>query len=192
MITLEKIDQIVERTGVSYAQAKEVLEKVDGDVVEAIIYIEQNSTNFTKKVSDNISLKKDEVLETLKDLIKKGNITKIIVEKEDKKVLEVPVNLALSAGVLSLFLGTLLLPVIAVIGTGMYIGNYKIKVLKDDGSEVDVNEETQKRLLALKGKVDFSKKEEKEDDLIDITKEVIDENDVKEVQDINLDKEEDK
>lgn len=173
MITLEKIDQIVERTGVSYAQAKEALEKVEGDVVEAIVYIEQNSPNFAKKVSDNVSLKKEEVLDTLKDLITKGNVTKIIVEKEDKKVLEVPVNVALSAGVLSLFLGTLLLPVIAVIGTGLYIGNYKIKVLKNDGSEVDVNEETQKRILAIKEKVDFSKKEDN-DELIDITEDIID------------------
>lgn len=185
MITLEKIDQIVERTGVSYAQAKEALEKVEGDVIEAIVYIEQNNPNFAKKVSDNVSLKKEEVLDTLKDLITKGNVTKIIVEKEDKKVLEVPVNVALSAGVLSLFLGTLLLPVIAVIGTGLYIGNYKIKVLKNDGSEVDVNEETQKRILAIKEKVDFSKKEVK-DEIIDITKEVMDD-----VEEINLEEKED-
>ena len=58
MITLEKIDQIVERTGVSYAQAKEALEKAEGDVVEAIIYIEQSSARFSKSVSDSFMLKK--------------------------------------------------------------------------------------------------------------------------------------
>ncbi|MGP1598474.1 DUF4342 domain-containing protein [Peptoanaerobacter stomatis] len=177
MITLEKIDQIVERTGVSYAQAKEALEKAEGDVVEAIIYIEQSSARFSKSVSDSFMLKKDEVIETLKDLIQKGNVTKIIIEKDDKKVLEVPVNIALSAGVLSLFLGTLLIPVVAVIGTGMYIGNFRIKVINDDGSEIDVNEETQRRLLELKNKVDISKKNEEKDDLIDITNEVINEAD---------------
>lgn len=175
MITLEKIDQIVERTGVSYAQAKEALEKAEGDVVEAIIYIEQSSARFSKSVSDSFMLKKDEVIETLKELIQKGNVTKIIIEKDDKKVLEVPVNIALSAGVLSLFLGTLLIPVVAVIGTGMYIGNFRIKVINDDGSEIDVNEETQRRLLELKNKVDISKKNEEKDDLIDITNEVINE-----------------
>ena len=177
MITLEKIDQIVERTGVSYAQAKEALEKAEGDVVEAIIYIEQSSARFSKSVSDSFMLKKDEVIETLKDLIQKGNVTKIIIEKDAKKVLEVPVNIALSAGVLSLFLGTLLIPVVAVIGTGMYIGNFRIKVINDDGSEIDVNEETQRRLLELKNKVDISKKNEEKDDLIDITNEVINEAD---------------
>ncbi len=188
MITLEKIDQIVERTGVSYAQAKEALEKAEGDVVEAIIYIEQSSARFSKSVSDSFMLKKDEVIETLKDLIQKGNVTKIIIEKDAKKVLEVPVNIALSAGVLSLFLGTLLIPVVAVIGTGMYIGNFRIKVINDDGSEIDVNEETQRRLLELKNKVDISKKNEEKDDLIDITNEVINEAD-KETEDNKEDEE---
>ncbi|EHL14679.1 hypothetical protein HMPREF9630_00980 [Peptoanaerobacter stomatis] len=188
MITLEKIDQIVERTGVSYAQAKEALEKAEGDVVEAIIYIEQSSARFSKSVSDGFMLKKDEVIETLKDLIQKGNVTKIIIEKDAKKVLEVPVNIALSAGVLSLFLGTLLIPVVAVIGTGMYIGNFRIKVINDDGSEIDVNEETQRRLLELKNKVDISKKNEEKDDLIDITNEVINEAD-KETEDNKEDEE---
>jgi len=39
-ITLEKIDIIKERTGVSYTEAKEALEECDSDVVNALIYIE--------------------------------------------------------------------------------------------------------------------------------------------------------
>ena len=173
MITLEKIDQIVERTGVSYAQAKEALDKTNGDVIDAIIYIEENTPTFTKKVSENVNLKKDEVIYTLKELLRKGNVTKIIVEKKGKKYLEVPVNIAVSAGALSLLIGIAVLPVVAVIGVGLYIGDFRVKVVKDDGSEVDVNEETQKRILLLKGKVENSKANEVKDDLIDITKEVM-------------------
>lgn len=173
MITLEKIDQIVERTGVSYAQAKDALDKTNGDVIDAIIYIEENTPTFTKKVSENVNLKKDEVLYTLKELLRKGNVTKIIVEKKGKRYLEVPVNIAVSAGALSLLIGIAVLPVAAVIGVGLYIGDFRIKVVKDDGSEVDVNEETQKRILLLKGKVENSKVNEVKDDLIDITKEVM-------------------
>ena len=40
-ISLENVDLIVERTGVSYAEAKEALEKANGDVVDAIILIEK-------------------------------------------------------------------------------------------------------------------------------------------------------
>jgi translation elongation factor EF-Ts len=40
-ITLEKVDQVRERTGVSYQKAKEVLEQTEGDVLEAIVLLEQ-------------------------------------------------------------------------------------------------------------------------------------------------------
>jgi UBA/TS-N domain protein len=179
MITLEKIDQVVERTGVSYSKAKHALENSNGDVIDAIIFLEQNSnsSNFSK----NVNLKKNEVIATLKELIRKGNVTKIIVEKEGKTYLEVPVNIAISAGALSIYIGTILLPVIALLGVGMYIGNFKIKVVKDDGSQVDVNEETQRRILLLKGKIDNKVKEEKteDDEIIDLTHTVVSDKDDK-------------
>ena len=95
--------------------------------------------------------------------------------------MEVPVNIAISAGALSIYIGTVLLPVIALLGVGMYIGNFKIKVIKDDGSQVDVNEETQKRILLLKGKIDNKAKEEKteDDEVIDLTHTVVNDKDDK-------------
>ena len=38
-ITLEKVDQVRERTGVSYAEAKNALEISNGDVLNAIILL---------------------------------------------------------------------------------------------------------------------------------------------------------
>lgn len=40
-ITLEKIELVKDRTGVSYAEAKAALEKAGGSVVDAIIMIEE-------------------------------------------------------------------------------------------------------------------------------------------------------
>ena len=42
-ITLEKVDQVRERTGVSYAEAKNALEISNGDVLNAIILLEEKS-----------------------------------------------------------------------------------------------------------------------------------------------------
>ena len=185
MITLEKIDQVVERTGVSYSKAKDALENSNGDVIEAIIYLEQNSNSSS--FSKNVNLKKDEVITTLKELIRKGNVTKIVVEKEGKNYLEVPVNIAVSAGAISVYIGTILLPIIALIGVGMYIGNFRIKVIKDDGTQVDVNEETQKRILLLKGKTENNSTEYNSDDeVIDLTHTVVNDKDnKKDVEKIN-------
>lgn len=49
MVTLDKIDIITERTGVSYAEAKEILEKFDGDVVETLIYFGEKSKIKSQK-----------------------------------------------------------------------------------------------------------------------------------------------
>ena len=40
-ITLEKIELVKDRTGVSYKEAKEALEAAEGSVVDAIINIEE-------------------------------------------------------------------------------------------------------------------------------------------------------
>ena len=40
-ITLEKIELVKDRTGVTYKEAKEALEGADGNVVDAIIAIEE-------------------------------------------------------------------------------------------------------------------------------------------------------
>ena len=47
-VTLEKVDMVRERTGVSYEKAKEALEVCEGDVLEALIYIEK-----TQGISNN-------------------------------------------------------------------------------------------------------------------------------------------
>ena len=40
-VTLEKVDMVRERTGVTYEKAKQALEASEGDVLEALIYIEK-------------------------------------------------------------------------------------------------------------------------------------------------------
>ena len=44
-ISLEHVDQVIERTGVSYSKAKEALEYSNGDVLEAIIYLENKESD---------------------------------------------------------------------------------------------------------------------------------------------------
>ena len=48
-ITLEKIELVKDRTGVSYKEAKDALEAADGSVVDAIIAIEDSIDNAEKK-----------------------------------------------------------------------------------------------------------------------------------------------
>lgn len=44
-ITLEKVDLVKDRTGVSYTEAKEALEASEGNVVDALVFIENKKKN---------------------------------------------------------------------------------------------------------------------------------------------------
>lgn len=76
-ITLEKIDILRQRTGIGYAEAKEILEKHNGNVIDSLIYIEQNQ----KKLGAQISEFSNDLVETIREIIRKGNVTRIKVKK---------------------------------------------------------------------------------------------------------------
>ena len=53
-ITLEMIDAVRERTGASYSEAKEALEKSGGSVVDAIVLLEKKSGVKTDEIIEKI------------------------------------------------------------------------------------------------------------------------------------------
>lgn len=129
-ITLEKIELVKDRTGVSYAEAKEALEAADGSVVDAIISIEET---IDRKESKSFSKQGTAVLDNLKELVKKGNVSKILVKREDEVILNIPVNLGI--------LGTVVAPWGAVLGVVAAFGfKCTIEVVKDDGTIIDVSD----------------------------------------------------
>lgn len=130
-ITLEKIDIIRERTGVSYTEAKEALEACDGNVVDALIYIEQSQ----KSTMGNIYTSKDEFLNWLKDLINKGNINRIRIKKEDKVIVDIPVN----AGIAATLTALIWPPLIAIGILTAVVTKVTIEITKNDGSIEIVN-----------------------------------------------------
>lgn len=130
-ITLEKIDIIRERTGVSYTEAKEALEASQGNVVDALIYIEQSK----KTTMDNIYTTKDEFLDWLKDLVKKGNINRIKIKKDDKVIVDIPIN----AGIAATLTALVWPPLIAIGILTAVVTKVTIEITKDDGTVEVVN-----------------------------------------------------
>lgn len=128
MDELAKIDLLRERLAVSYRQAKEALDQAGGDVVQALVYLEGQETKWDKNMED----KARQLGDYIKELIRKGNITRIRLKKQDKIVLEIPATLgAIGVG------GALLSPflaVIAVVGTvAAFVKNYRLEVVRPDG-----------------------------------------------------------
>lgn len=104
MENLDKIDLIRERMNVNYEEAKLALDSANWDVVEAIVKIEKDQQ--TRK--EEIFVRGNELVEKVKELLRKGNVTRIRVKQDDKVLVEVPVT----AGVV----GAVLAPQLAVIG----------------------------------------------------------------------------
>ncbi|MEG0842566.1 MAG: DUF4342 domain-containing protein [Romboutsia sp.] len=165
-VTIEKLDLILERiTNATYSDAKDALIMCEGDVVEAIIMLEgKKSTNKAKKtIEDVFSKDSDEFKEEfkeikvqLKDLLKKSSVIRVIIEKNDKIVVNIPLTL----GVVGIALG----PLYTLVGlSAAVLGRYRIKVQnEDDGTVVDLGELNEEKLNMLKNMLTNTAKEVKD------------------------------
>ena len=147
MITLEKIDQVVERTGVSYQEAKDALESCNANVVEAIIFIEKQK----EEEKGSGSMRASDLLETLREFIRRGNVSRVIVSDKENVLLNIPVTIGA--------VGVILAPVAAVIGVGAVIfTNLNISILDHKGETIDINKVTAERLEFFKKKAEKFKR----------------------------------
>lgn len=159
-ITLEKIDIIKERTGVSYSKAKEALEATEGNVVDALIYIEKN----TKTKKDQIYTSKEEFTEWIREIIRKGNVTRIRVKKDEKVLVDIPVNAGVAGGVAIM---VALPALLAVIFLTAVVTKVTVEITKEDGSVEVVNKIIENAVSNVKDKATevkdkFTKDESKE------------------------------
>ena len=129
MDELEKIDIIRERLGVTYKEAQEALQAADGDVVQALINLEGPN----KKWDDKLEEKGQKLIDYIKDIIKKGNVTKVRIKKKDKVVWEISATIgALGVG------GILLSPILTVIGVvgtiAAFVNYYTLEIVRPNGN----------------------------------------------------------
>ncbi len=130
-ITLEKIDTIRERTGVTYREAKDALERAGGNVLDALVDLEAKKPGGW---TEEFSVKSGEVVDKVKELIHQGNVTKIRVKQDGKTLVEIPVTLGAISAVF--------LPQLAALG--VLVAVFKrctIEVVREGG----VSEETEVR-----------------------------------------------
>lgn len=183
-ITLEKIDQVLERVpSASYAEAKEALVISDGNVLDAIIYLEQNKktakvkNKAKEKMETALGKDAEEIKNQLKEMLKRSNVIRVIVEKDNKIIMNIP----LTVGVVGLALG----PLVTLVGlSAAVIGKFNIKVQnEEDKTVVDLGELNEDTLNMLKNMLTNTAKEvtdvvkhNKKDDK-DITEELIKEDD---------------
>ena len=138
-ISLENVDAVKARTGVSYKEAKEALELCNGDVLEAIIHLEEKKSDVKKETTTEQNSGATETIDEfktwLKDLIDKGNVSRIKVSKDGKKLVDVPVNAGIAAGVIAIILPPILVFVVAA----AVVTQVTIEITKKDGTVEVIN-----------------------------------------------------
>lgn len=197
-ITIEMVDKVMERVpSASYKEVKEALIHSDGDILEAIIYLEENSgaVKAKKKVEDFFEKSKEDAEEVrknteekigkdveelkaqLKELFDKSNRVRVVVEKEDKVIMNIPFTVGV--------LGIAIMPLITILGlSAAVLSKYRIKIQNEaDGETIDLGELNEEKAVVLKDmfvntakdlKETVVKKKEEKDDK-DITDDLINE-----------------
>ena len=163
-LTLEMIDEVIERTDCTYKEAKEALIETDGDVIEAIIKIE-SKTGKKEKLSGTIDHVTTELVDKLKSLLEKGDVNRITVEKNGKTVMDIPVTAGIVGAVV--FAPAVITSLIVALGTG-----HSVKIVKENGEIIDFKEYADKTYETVKEKAgqvkEKVKREGKADDDIEV------------------------
>ena len=131
----------------------------------------------------NQRMNTQEIMDKIKELIAKGNVSRIVVRKGEREILNIPVTIGVIAGAVGIAAAkwALLACVLATVGFGC-----KVEVIKSDGAIVNVmDEETAQKAKDFAGNVveeikenipidinvDFKKKAPEEDIEVEIVEE---------------------
>jgi len=128
-VNLEKVDLIRQRLGVGYREAKEALEQANGDVVQALVFLESQQYRLDEKVETEGR----RLWEQIKGLIRKGNVNKIRLKKDDRVLAEIPVSVGALGAV-----GIVAVPPLAVLGVAGTLAalatNCSLEIERSDGT----------------------------------------------------------
>ncbi len=139
-IPLEKIDRLRERAGIGYREAKYVLEQVDGDLVEALIYLEEKRG----EARDRFSSWPRDISKQLRRFVAGLHRTRFRVKVKDNTLVELPATYGA--------LGAALFPKIAAIGLiGVLFSEGSIEIKGGPGSGSAEDESPGKENLDNKG-----------------------------------------
>ena len=157
MINMTKIDYVINITGASYDIVRKALLDSDGDVDVAISYIREGKydvnvepskvyENEEEKESDPKGERKtgrgyvddvinylDEILEAIKEIWRKGNASRLLVENKGETVL----SLSLTTSAIGMILA---LPASLLGLSAAYVYDYSFKIIMDNGEVIDVKE----------------------------------------------------
>lgn len=138
MITMEKIDYVMDVTNTQYEVVRKALLDSDGDVDKAIELI-RNSVDVNKETSGNKrqnfkdfdDVNFDDIKRKLLEIWEEGNANRLIIKKGNNVIL----NLSLATSAFAAIIN----PVVAFLGAGAgLINDYDFLISMKNGEEIDL------------------------------------------------------
>lgn len=137
---LSKIDEVVKRTNASYQEADEALKQNNGDVLKAVIMIENKHKS---EKESNCDKNAENIINEIKNIIDKGNATKLTIKKDDEVILNIPIT----AGAV----GVVIAPFLSLAGiTAALLTQCTVEIQQIDGKVIKVNDEVEKGINVAK------------------------------------------
>jgi len=132
MINLENIDILKERANVSYQEAKEALEVCDGNLVDALIYLEKSEKirPERKATRDKFAESSQNFGEKSKKVFSKMNAHRFMIQKDGETFLNIPSILALILIICTFPVSIILLVLGVIFGFKFRIRNKKGKAVE--------------------------------------------------------------
>lgn len=132
-ISLEQIELLRKKADIGYKEAKETLEKFNGDMVEALAYLEEQK----KLKPEGSCIKNSSFFKKIKNLIAKGNKIKFVISKEKKTILNIPLTLGIVATIVCM-------PVVVATVVIALLTSCKIRFEKENSDYSNINDTMEK------------------------------------------------
>lgn len=128
-ISLELIEKLKEKANISYAEAKEALEKCNGDLLEALINLEKEN----KIKADPKNSKASGFWATVKKWVKRCNETRLVISKNNETI----VNLSLSIVILLTIFAA---PIVFIALLAALFTGHRFRLEKTGCDEMKINQ----------------------------------------------------
>ncbi len=147
MNELEKMDALKERLNVTYAQAKEALDESDGDLAQALVYLEEQGAGAARGQNEFLGEDVKEpkwdkenrehfvrgLIEQIKSVIQEGNVTKVRLVSGERTLIEIPATFGV-VGLGVMLFSPLLLAMTAVGAAAAVMKEMVFEIEKADGT----------------------------------------------------------
>ena len=104
MTELEQIEFIRERANVTYAEAREALQRCNYNTLETLVYLEECNKIKQRKSSGTASRGVlgtfEHWLKVAGEYISKGNVIRFVISKQDRTAINLPLNIIIAVTIL--------------------------------------------------------------------------------------------